>query len=196
MQNAFDRLVAMIGLVLLSPVFAVIGVAIKRDSPGPVLFTQERVGRFGKPFTLFKFRTMVVDSGKGLAVTAAGDARVTRVGTKLRSTKLDELPQLMNVAKGEMALVGPRPEVRDYVDLWTEQQRQVILSVRPGITDPMTVRLRREEELLGTAADPERYYRQVLLPQKAHAYADYVQQRSLVGDLRLVLVTLKSIVRD
>ncbi|TXH31529.1 MAG: sugar transferase [Actinobacteria bacterium] len=187
---------SIVGLILLAPVMALIAVFIKRDSDGPVIFAQERVGRHGRPFTLFKFRTMTNGPAAGPAVTAAGDARVTRVGATLRSTKLDELPQLVNVAKGEMALVGPRPEVRRYVDLWPEEQRRVILSIRPGITDPMTVNLRREEELLGAAPDPEAYYTGVLLPQKAAAYVRYVQSRTLRSDLGLLFTTLWSIARD
>lgn len=195
-QRLLDLAGSVMGLILLAPVMAVIAVFVKRDSDGPVIFAQERVGRRGRPFTLFKFRTMTSGPAAGPAVTAAGDARVTRVGAKLRSTKLDELPQLLNVVKGEMALVGPRPEVRRYVDLWTDEQRRVILSVRPGITDPMTVQLRREEELLGAAADPEAYYKSVLLPQKAQAYVRYVRGRTLHGDLLLIAKTVWSVVRN
>lgn len=183
------------GLVLLSPLMAVVAILIKRDSEGPVLFTQERVGRDHVPFTLYKFRTMRIGRVSGPAVTAAGDPRVTRVGAKLRATKLDELPQLVNVVKGDMALAGPRPEVAAYVACWSDEQRTQILSVRPGITDPVTVNLRREEDLLSSVADAEEYYRNVLLPQKASSYVEYVRSRTAWGDVRLMLRTLRAVVR-
>lgn len=192
-----DIFASTVGLIVLSPVLAVVGVVIKRDSQGPALFQQERVGRGGRPFVLFKFRTMAEGSASaGPNVTAGGDVRVTRVGRRLRSTKLDELPQLANVFKGDMSLVGPRPEVPRYVALWPPEQRDVILSVRPGITDPMTVELRREEELLARASDPEQYYLEVLLPRKAAAYVDYVRTKTFVGDLRIILGTFRSILGE
>ena len=190
-----DLVGAIVGLLVLSPVMAIIAVAIKRDSNGPVIFTQERVGRRGRPFTLCKFRTMTHGPVEGPTVTASGDARVTRVGARLRSTKLDELPQLINVAKGEMSLVGPRPEVRRYVDLWTVEQRHVILSVRPGITDPMTVQLRREEALLGAQSDPEVYYAEYLVPEKAEGYMDYIRCRTIAGDLKILMETVVAVLR-
>lgn len=196
-RRAIDLVASVLGLVLSAPVMGVIAVCIKRDSRGPVVFSHERVGRHGRLFTLYKFRTMSSEPGStGPAVTVSGDTRVTRVGARLRASKLDEIPQLFNVVKGDMSLVGPRPEVSEYVELWPAHQREVILSVRPGITDPMTLVLRREEELLGQRSDPARYYRQVLLPRKAAAYAEYVKQRSIIKDLELVLRTLKSVVRD
>ncbi|MCB9411288.1 MAG: sugar transferase [Actinobacteria bacterium] len=195
-RRLIDMVVAAIGLVILSPVLVIVAVLVKRDSDGPALFRQERVGRHGKHFEVLKFRTMAVSGSEtGPAVTAAGDPRVTRVGARLRSSKLDELPQLVNVVLGDMSLVGPRPEVQRYVDLWTPEQRKQILSVRPGITDPITVELRREEKLLAAAEEPEMFYRTVLLPEKAAAYARYVSQRSILGDLKVVAVTMFSIVR-
>lgn len=195
--------VAGCGLIVLSPVMAVIAVAVRRDSPGPALFRQERIGMGGRPFTMLKFRTMAATSTPSTAkdssrdpnvlVTAAGDPRVTRVGARLRSSKLDELPQLVNVVRGEMALVGPRPEVARYVALWAEADRQAILSVRPGITDPAAIHLRREEELLAAQDDPERYYRTTLLPQKVAMYRDYVESRTFLGDLRILLQTVASV---
>ncbi len=194
-KRLFDLVASSIGLILLAPVMAVIAVLVKRDSPGPALFRQERVGRGGKPFTLLKFRSMTgAPTAAGPLVTAATDARITKVGAKLRATKLDELPQLVNVFRGDMSIVGPRPEVHEYVDLWADEDRQVILSVLPGITDPATLQLRREEELLAAQPEPEQYYRQVLLPEKTRLYCDYVHTQSLGGDLGLIIRTLASIV--
>ncbi len=186
-KRAFDAAVSGIGLTVLSPVLAVIAALVKRDDPsGPVFFTQERIGLHGKPFRIHKFRTMRTDNA-GLLVTSAGDNRITRIGAVLRKTKLDELPQLWDVLTGRMSLVGPRPEVARYVALWPAPERDLILSVRPGITDPASVRFRNESEQLATAPDPEAHYVEVLLPQKAAMYADYVRSRTFVGDL-LVLV--------
>lgn len=194
-KRLFDLVTSSIGLILLAPVMAVIAVLVKRDSPGPALFKQERIGRGGKPFTLLKFRSMTVaPAAAGPLVTAATDTRITRVGAKLRATKLDELPQLINVVCGDMSIVGPRPEVREYVNLWADEDRQVILSVLPGITDPATLQLRREEEILAAQPDPEQYYRQVLLPEKTRLYCDYVHTQSLGRDLGLILRTIASIV--
>lgn len=194
-KRLFDVVTASIGLILLAPAMAVIAFLVKRDSPGPAIFKQCRVGRGGKPFTLLKFRSMTVAPAVGgPLVTAATDTRITKVGAKLRATKMDELPQLINVVCGDMSIVGPRPEVREYVNLWADEARQVILSVRPGITDPATLQLRREEELLAAQPDPEQYYRQVLLQEKARLYCDYVNTRSLGRDLGLILRTLASIV--
>ena len=147
----------------------------------------------GKPFRIHKFRSMRASSG-GPEVTTAGDARVTRVGAWLRKSKLDELPQLFDVLMGRMSLVGPRPEVARYVALWPQAERELILSVRPGITDPASIAFRNESELLAQADDPERYYREVLLPQKVAMYAEYVRTRSLLGDLRVLIATAWAVV--
>lgn len=191
-RRLLDITVSGIALVPLAPVMGVIATLVRRDSPGPAIFTQRRVGRFGREFVMYKFRTM--GQGPGPDITSAGDERVTRVGAWLRSTKLDELPQLVNVLKGDMSLVGPRPELPVYVAQWPAHQREVILSVRPGITDPVTVTLRREEELLAGMPDPQEYYRTTLLPQKADAYAHYVRTRRLSSDLLIVLSTLRHVV--
>lgn len=196
LRRVIDLLASTIGLVLLAPVLAVIGIAIKRDSQGPVVFTQQRVGQHGRLFTLYKFRTMTAANSGGPSVTVSGDARITRVGQRLRSTKLDELPQLVNVAIGDMSLVGPRPEVPEYVAQWPAEDAAVILSAKPGITDPMTVELRREEAILAAAPDPEAYYREVLLPQKAQAYVAYVRSRTIWTDLKVLAETLRAVVRD
>lgn len=182
-------------LAVLSPALAVIAVLIKRDDPaGPVLFTQERVGLSGIPFRIHKFRTMR-PGAPGLQVTSDGDPRVTRVGAVLRKTKLDELPQLWDVLVGRMSLVGPRPEVPKYVALWPAQHREVILSVRPGITDPASVRWRNESEELAQAPDPEAHYVEVLLPQKAAMYAEYVRTRSFWGDVLVLFRTAVAVGR-
>lgn len=199
MDALIRRLIDIVGsfmaLLVLSPVMAVIGVLIKRDSEGPAIFRQERVGRHGRTFTLLKFRTMnAANVEVGPQVTAGGDARITTVGRTLRSTKLDELPQLVNVLRADMSLVGPRPEVARYVAHWTQRQREVILSVRPGITDPVTVDLRREEEILCKVPYPEAYYIETLLPAKADRYVKYVAERSLRSDFGVMARTIRAII--
>lgn len=194
-RNLFDRFAAALALVVLSPLMAVISVFIRREDAGPVIFRQQRVGRYGKLFTLYKFRTMrQVPPGSPL-ITAAGDQRVTRVGRKLRSTKADELPQFWNVVRGDMGLIGPRPEVPKYVELWPPADREVILSVRPGVTDPVTVSMRREEEVLAEQADPEAFYVSHILPEKIRGYVSYVNNRTLMGDLKIFLKTAVTVVR-
>jgi len=195
MKRFFDFLLSGGALVVLSPVFGVIAGLIKRDEPeSPVLFTQERVGLHGEPFRIHKFRTMRAGAS-GLQVTSDSDGRITKVGRWLRKTKLDELPQLWDVARGKMSLVGPRPEVPKYAALWPEQFRAEILSVRPGITDPASIRFRNESEELAAAPDPEAHYVEVLLPQKAAMYADYARSRSFVGDVRVLWRTLVAVGR-
>lgn len=182
MKRLVDIVLASLALVVLSPVFAVVALAVSLDSPGPVFYRQVRVGLGGRTFRIHKFRSMRAGA-PGLAITVGADPRITRVGRVLRRTKLDELPQLIDVLQGTMSLVGPRPEVPHYVAMWPADLREVILSVRPGITDPQTVELRNEAEEYGDVADPEEYYVSVLLPRKAAAYAEYVRTRSLRGDL-------------
>ncbi len=195
MKRAIDLAVSGIGLVLLSPVLAVVAGLIKRSEPeAPVLFTQERVGLGGEPFDIHKFRTMRAGVG-GLQVTSDGDDRITRVGRVLRKTKLDELPQLWDVARGRMSLVGPRPEVSKYVAQWPAELRDEILSVRPGITDPASIRFRNESEELAAAADPEAHYVHVILPEKARMYAAYARSHSLRGDLKVLWDTLVVVAR-
>ncbi|HQF03052.1 MAG TPA: sugar transferase [Phycicoccus sp.] len=195
MKRAIDLAVSGIGLVLLSPVLAVVAGLIKRSEPeAPVLFTQERVGLGGEPFDIHKFRTMRAGAG-GLQVTSDGDDRITRVGRVLRKTKLDELPQLWDVARGRMSLVGPRPEVSKYVAQWPAELRDEILSVRPGITDPASIRFRNESEELAAAADPEAHYVHVILPEKARMYAAYARSHSLRGDLKVLWDTLVVVAR-
>ena len=193
-KRLFDIVCAGLGLVLLSPLLLAVAVWIKLDSRGPVMFRQERVGRFGAPFRIHKFRTMRVDAPRlGPQITIGDDARITRSGRWLRATKVDELPQLWDVLRGAMSLVGPRPEVPRYVALYPVALRDVVLSVRPGITDPASLSFRNESELLARAADPEREYVEVVMPMKLGLAADYVRNASLAGDIRLILATLGAI---
>lgn len=187
-KRLFDVWAAALGLLLLSPVLLAAAVWVKLDSPGPVLFRQTRVGRFGVPFTIHKFRTMRVEPGA--AITVGADPRITRSGQVLRQSKLDELPQLWDVLRGAMSLVGPRPELPRYVELYPADLREQVLAVRPGITDPASLAFSHEAELLAAAADPEREYREVILPAKLRLSADYAARASLATDLRLILATL------
>lgn len=194
-KRLFDLVASSIGLVLLAPVMAVIALAVKQDSEGPALFKQERVGRGGEPFTLLKFRSMAVSPELGVPlVTAATDARITKVGARLRATKLDELPQLLNVVKGDMAIVGPRPEVPEYVDSWDPDDKIVILGVRPGITDPVSIRFRHEAELLAEQPDPVAYYRDVLVPTKVAGWREYAETRTFAGDLAIIGQTVVAVI--
>jgi len=193
-KRALDLAAALAGLLLLAPLFALIAVAIKLDSRGPVFFRQERVGRHGRPFRIFKFRTMTVEQPPGgVQVTVAGDRRITRVGALLRRTKLDELAQLIDVLRGTMSLVGPRPEVPRYVAHYPPQWRERLLSVRPGITDFASVRYRDENELLAGASDPEREYIEVILPTKLKYALHYVDRPTFANDLRVLGLTLSTV---
>lgn len=195
-KRLFDFLASAAGLIILSPLFLVIALAIKIDSPGQVFFRQVRIGRFGKPFRIHKFRTMVTNAEqKGLQVTAGDDFRVTRVGVFLRKYKLDELAQLLDVFIGDMSLVGPRPEVPRYVEHYPAQARELIQMVRPGITDWASIRYKDENEILGRAVDPHRAYIEEVLPVKIGYYTEYVLSRSFLGDFTIILATLKAIIR-
>jgi lipopolysaccharide/colanic/teichoic acid biosynthesis glycosyltransferase len=194
MRRLLDCVVSAAALVVLAPIMGLIAIRIRRDDPGPALFRQTRVGRHGSPFTILKFRTMPVDSDQSVQVTSLSDARVSRPGRFLRRTKLDELPQLWNVLVGDMSLVGPRPEVPQYVALWPAEDRTVVLSVRPGLTDPYIVNHPDEAELLATQQDPAAFYTQVLLPSKLRVYREYVAQRTLAGDTHLFLRTLSGLI--
>jgi len=194
-KRLFDLLFVIPGLVVLSPVFLVISLLIKRDDNGPVLFKQERVGINEKPFKVLKFRTMVIDAEKqGAKVTTGGDSRITKTGQWLRKYKIDELPQLINVLKGEMSLVGPRPEVPEYVAFYSEEQKQSILSVPPGITDLASIEFRNENELLTGSQDPVKDYREKVLPIKLAYYEQYVKERSLLMDFTLIVKTIVAII--
>lgn len=196
LKRFFDIVASALGLIVLSPLLLVVAIWVKLDSEGPVFFRQVRVGRYNKDFRIFKFRSMRVGSDKGSQVTIGGrDPRVTRSGYFIRKFKIDELPQLINVLVGDMSLVGPRPEVRHYIDYWTPEQMRV-LDVRPGITDPASIRFRNENELLAKAKNPEKYYVEVIMPQKIKLYLDYVNQASFWYDLKLILQTFKVIIRE
>ena len=191
-KRAFDLLGASLALLLLSPLMLAIALAIKFDSRGPVFFRQQRVGRHGALFRIHKFRTMVADAPlRGPALTVGADARITRVGQWLRRTRLDELPQFIDVLAGRMSLVGPRPEVPRYVAHYPPELRERVLSVRPGITDPASLLFIDEAELLRRAADPEREYLEVILPRKLQCAADYAEHATLWTDLGLLARTLR-----
>ena len=196
MKRLFDITASGLGLLVLSPLFLILAVWIKLDSPGPVFYRQVRVGRGNKDFRLFKFRSMRVGSDKKGLITVGGhDPRVTRSGYYIRKYKLDELPQLINVFIGDMSLVGPRPEVRKYVDLYTSEQLHV-LDVRPGITDMASIRYRNENELLEQAADPEQYYRDVVMQDKLRINLEYVAGHSFIKDLKIIFMTFKAVVTE
>lgn len=195
-KRAFDLVASGAGLVVGSPLFLAAALAIKVDDPaGPVFFRQQRVGLGGRLFRIHKFRSMSV-ANSGSLVTSANDARITRVGAVLRKSKLDELPQLIDVFVGDMSLVGPRPEVPKYVAMWGEQAAAEILSVRPGITDPASITYRNEQDELAGADDPEQHYVEVILPRKVTLYRDYVRTNSVLGDLALIWQTLVAVVRS
>jgi lipopolysaccharide/colanic/teichoic acid biosynthesis glycosyltransferase len=193
MKRVFDIVFSFIGLFLLQPLFGVTAIMIKVDSTGPIFFRQGRVGKNFRRFVIYKFRTMVVDAEKkGLRITSGGDHRVTRAGRILRKFKIDELPQLFNVLKGDMSFVGPRPEVEEYVKLYKEDYRE-ILKRRPGITDVSSIIFREEEAVLKNQVDPEGYYKTVLLPEKIRLSKEYIENSSFLYDLKLILNTLHKI---
>lgn len=195
-KRLFDLLLSSLGLLVLAPLLLLIALLIKLDSPGPVMFRQERVGRYGQPFRIHKFRTMRHEpAGQGLQITVGADRRITRVGGFLRASKLDELPQLLDVWLGEMSLVGPRPEVPRYVAHYPADVRDKVLSVRPGITDIASIEYRDESAVLASAADPEHAYIHEVLPHKLALAAQYVDRSSVALDLWLIWRTLVAIVR-
>ena len=193
-KRVMDLLGASLGLLVFSPVLLACAVAVKLSSPGPVFFRQERVGLHGKPFRIRKFRTMRVTDGSGLQVTAAGDARITAVGRLLRRSKLDELPQLLDVLVGNMSIVGPRPEVPRYMAQYPQAARERILSVRPGITDNAAIAFRDEERMLAASSDVERTYVEEIMPIKQRYYLDYVAHQSVANDLAIMARTVWVIV--
>jgi len=194
LKRLFDVVASGLGLLVLSPLFLVLAVWIKLDSAGPVFYRQVRVGRYNRDFRLFKFRSMRVGADKKGLITVGGrDPRVTRSGYFIRKYKLDELPQLMNVLRGDMSLVGPRPEVRKYVEMYTEEQLHV-LDVRPGITDMASIRYRNENELLSEAEDPEAFYVGVVMPDKLKINLEYVARHSFGFDMKLIIKTIGEII--
>lgn len=196
MKRLFDIVASGLGLIVLSPLFLVLAIWIKLDSKGPVFYRQVRVGYKNKDFRIFKFRSMRVGADKGSLVTIGGhDPRVTKSGYFIRKFKFDELPQLINVFLGDMSLVGPRPEVRHYVDYWTPEQMHV-LDVRPGITDPASIKFRNENELMEQAEDPEKYYIEVIMQEKIKLYLEYVEKHSFLYDIGLIFKTFWVIVSE
>jgi lipopolysaccharide/colanic/teichoic acid biosynthesis glycosyltransferase len=193
-KRLFDLIAAAVGLLVLSPVMLVAALLIKLDSRGPVFFKQERIGKDFRPFLIYKFRTMVEDAPqRGAAITAGVDPRITRVGRYLRQAKIDELPQLINVLKGEMSLVGPRPEVPPYVERFRKDYDE-ILKVRPGITDLASLKYRDEAAVLAAAKDPEQEYVTCVLPEKIKLAKEYICKASFLFDLKLIFRTLFRIV--
>jgi len=192
-RRGLDILVSLLGIVALSLPLIVIAILVRGTSQGPALFGQMRVGKNGKEFRILKFRTMRLHAD-GAALTVGEDARVTGLGRTLRKLKLDELPQLFNVLRGDMSLVGPRPEVPQFAHLYPEQER--VWSVRPGITDPTAIRFRNESALLATATDPERYYIETILPEKVKGYLEYLDNRGLLYDMRVLLETVWRVLVD
>lgn len=191
----FDFVLSLVGLVILAPVFIVLAVWIKIDSVGPVFYKQIRVGQNGKDFGLFKFRSMVVDADKKGLITVGGrDPRITRSGYFIRKYKLDELPQLINVLVGDMSLVGPRPEVRKYVELYDDEQNKV-LSVKPGITDYASIEYMDENEILGKSKDPEKTYIEEIMPEKIKYNMKYIKNRSLIEYFKIIFLTVLKIIR-
>ncbi len=191
----FDFILSLVGLVILAPLFIVLSVWIKIDSKGPVFYKQVRVGQNSKDFGLFKFRSMVVDADKKGLITVGGrDPRITRSGYFIRKYKLDELPQLINVLVGDMSLVGPRPEVRKYVDLYTDEQQKV-LSVKPGITDYASIEYMDENEILGKSNDPEKTYIEEIMPEKIKYNMKYINNKNLFEYFKIIFLTVLKIVR-
>jgi lipopolysaccharide/colanic/teichoic acid biosynthesis glycosyltransferase len=196
-KRLFDIAGALVALALLLPLLLAVALWIKLDSPGPVFFRQQRVGRFGVPFAIHKFRTMVADAPmRGLPLTVGADPRITRAGAWLRRTRVDELPQFIDVLLGRMSLVGPRPEVPRYVALYPPALRERALAVRPGITDPSSLDFIDEATLLARAADPEREYVEVILPAKLQRAADYADRATLWTDLQVMWRTLRVLARS
>ena len=192
-KRLFDLLASLAGLILLAPLFALAALWIRCDSPGPVFFRQQRVGRHGQLFAIYKFRTMTHAPADTAQLTVGRDRRITGAGHFLRKHKLDELPQLINVLQGTMSLVGPRPEVPRYVACYPPEVRAIVLSVAPGITDWASILYREENAILGRAADPERAYLETILPAKLDYYVRYVRERSFWTDLRIIVGTLSAI---
>jgi lipopolysaccharide/colanic/teichoic acid biosynthesis glycosyltransferase len=194
-QRLFDLCLATLGLIVTAPLLLLIALLVRLSSKGPALFRQKRIGRFGEPFEILKFRTMVVDAEKqGMQLTVGRDARVTGIGRFLRDYKLDELPQLINVLKGEMSVIGPRPEVPRYVERYTEHQRR-ILSLRPGISSAASIDFHRENDILAASADPEQFYCEEVLPAKIRRDLDYARNATIWSDCLILFQTVFRILR-
>jgi lipopolysaccharide/colanic/teichoic acid biosynthesis glycosyltransferase len=192
-KRAFDIFCSSIGLIVLSPLLLILVIAIKRDSPGPAFYRGERIGKDGKPFGMFKFRTMVVNADKmGGPSTAADDPRLTKMSGFLKKYQLDELPQLINILKGDMSLVGPRPEVKMYTDMFTEEEK-AILSVRPGMTDYASLWDFHEGETLKGSSDPEKTYMEKIRPEKLRLQLKYIREKSFWTDIKIIFLTVKKV---
>ncbi len=189
-KRIFDFIISLVGIIILLPIFILVSIAIKLDSKGSILFLQKRVGRYGKEFNIYKFRTMVTDAERlGKQITIGKDNRITKVGAFLRKFKIDELPQLFNVLKGDMSLVGPRPEVPKYVALYNEDQKKV-LDVRPGITDIASLRYKDENDILGEVDNPEDYYINVIMKDKLNLNLEYIEKGNVFFDIYLIVKTI------
>ncbi|MCR2745244.1 sugar transferase [Limnobacter parvus] len=196
LKRTFDLVLSFAGLLLLSPMLVLVALLIKRDSPGPVFFRQERIGLHGTPFRIHKFRTMTVaQPGNAMQITVGQDARITKIGAFLRHYKIDELPQLIDVLQGTMSLVGPRPEVPKYVAMYPEPTKSIVLSVRPGITDLASIEYRSESELLGKSSNPEQTYIEEVMPAKLAYCVRYVQQQSLWLDIQIIARTFFAVLK-
>jgi lipopolysaccharide/colanic/teichoic acid biosynthesis glycosyltransferase len=195
LKRTIDIVVSAGLLAVTWPILCGAALTVRLSSPGPMLFRQRRVGRHGRTFEILKFRTMRVVSGPASPITIGRDPRITRVGHWLRQSKLDELPQLINVLRGEMSLIGPRPELPEYVSAYPPALREKVLSVRPGISDRSSIKYRNEAELLACQPDPDQYYRSVVLPDKLRLAAQYAENVSVAEDLRIMLATISALVR-
>jgi len=193
-KRLFDIIFSFFGLIVISPLLLVIAILIKKESPGPVFYRGVRMGRGGKPFRIFKFRTMVENAEElGGPSTASDDRRLTKIGLSLKKYQLDEIPQLINVLKGEMSLVGPRPEVPLYIDMMSEEEKKIILSIRPGMTDNASLWDFHEGEILKGSPDPEKTYQEKIRPTKIKLQMEYVKNRSFLLDLKIILKTILKI---
>jgi lipopolysaccharide/colanic/teichoic acid biosynthesis glycosyltransferase len=194
LKRSFDFCSSGLGLLSLLPVFLCVAIWIKIDSKGPVFFRQVRVGRYGVSFRIHKFRTMTVNAESSGRLTVGADARITRSGHFLRKTKLDELPQLIDVLFGKMSLVGPRPEVREFIDCYSDEMREIVLSVRPGITDRASIEMVDENEILGRYDDARQAYIDIILPKKQKYYVEYVNKNNFISDIFIIFATFKKII--
>lgn len=194
MKRIFDFIISLIGIVILFPIFLLIILLIAFTMPGPILFRQQRIGQSGRVFLLNKFRTMrVLKAASKGSFEPGNSTRITPLGRILRKTKLDELPQLFNVLKGDMSIVGPRPEVKQWTEIYPEKWK-IVHSVKPGITDNASIEFRNEEEILSASNDPVKTYQEVILPRKLDLYIDYVHNRSFLGDIKIILKTIKAVI--
>lgn len=195
LKRCFDFIASLTGLLVLVPLFFLVAMWIKLDSSGPVFYRQVRVGRFGIPFRIHKFRTMRVNADSAGRLTIGQDTRVTRSGRFLRKYKIDEVPQLIDVLVGKMSLVGPRPEVQEFIDIYPDDIRQKVLSVRPGITDFASIEMVNENALLAKYEDPKQAYIDIILPLKQKFYIDYVDRQSFMLDLKIILITIYKVIK-